>query len=56
MNSRRLTCMLGGVLDDAEALEALEQTVYRMRDVHQRFCSGDNQLNCSQKLLQLTKL
>jgi multimeric flavodoxin WrbA len=29
--------MLGGVLDDAEALEALEQTVDRMQDVHQRF-------------------
>lgn len=29
--------MLGGVLDDAEAMEALEQTVHRMYEVHQRF-------------------
>lgn len=29
--------MLGGALNDAEALEALEQTVTRMHDVHQRF-------------------
>jgi multimeric flavodoxin WrbA len=29
--------MLGGVLDDAEALEALEQTVDRMYEVHKRF-------------------
>ena len=31
--------MLGGTSDDAEALEALEQTVDRMQDVHQRFRS-----------------
>lgn len=43
--------MLGGVLDDAEALEALEQTVDRMRDVHQRFCAADNHLNYSQKII-----
>ncbi len=30
--------MLGGVLDDAEALEALEQTVDRMLQVHKRLC------------------
>ena len=29
--------MLGGILDDAEALEALDQTIERMHDVHQRF-------------------
>jgi len=29
--------MLGGALDDAEAHEALEQTVDRMHDVHRRF-------------------
>jgi multimeric flavodoxin WrbA len=29
--------MLGGVLDDDEAFEALEQTIDRMLDVHQRF-------------------
>ncbi|WP_197713086.1 hypothetical protein [Polynucleobacter necessarius] len=29
--------MLGGVLDNAEALEALDQTIERMHDVHQRF-------------------
>lgn len=28
--------MLGGVLNDREALEALEQTIDRMQDVHQR--------------------
>lgn len=28
--------MLGGVLDDTEALESLDQTVNRMHDVHQR--------------------
>ena len=39
--------MLGGVLDDAEALEALEQTVDRMYEVHQRFFTVGNQLNCS---------
>lgn len=34
--------MLGGALDDAEALQALEQTVDRMHDVHQRFCAVNN--------------
>jgi hypothetical protein len=28
--------MLGGVLDDTEALESLDQTVNRMYDIHQR--------------------
>ena len=35
--------MLGEVLDDPEALEALEQTVDRMIEVHQRFHVAGNQ-------------
>lgn len=32
--------MLGGVLDDTEALESLDQTVNRMHDVHQRLSTA----------------
>ena len=34
--------MLGGVSDDIEALEALEQTVDRMHEVHKRFGVAEN--------------
>ena len=32
--------ILGGVLDDTEALESLDQTVNRMHDVHQRLSTA----------------
>lgn len=34
--------MVGGILDDFEALEALEQTVDRMHEVHKRFSTSGN--------------
>lgn len=34
--------MLGGISDDAEALEALDQTIERMYDVHQRLRAANN--------------
>lgn len=40
--------MLGGVLDDVEALEALEQTIDRMQTVHQRFLGINKQENIFQ--------
>lgn len=40
--------MLGGVLNDVEALEALEQTIDRMQTVHQRFLGINKQENIFQ--------
>lgn len=37
--------MLGGAIDDSEALEALGQTVERMHDVHLKFRSVERQAN-----------
>ena len=39
--------VLGSVLDDSEALEALEQTIDRMHDVHQRFSGAGKSLSCA---------
>lgn len=42
--------MLGGILDDTEAMEALEQTVHRMHEVHQRFHMVDSQFDSASKI------
>ncbi|QWE11660.1 flavodoxin family protein [Polynucleobacter sp. AP-Titi-500A-B4] len=39
---------LGGVQDDFEALEALEQTIDRMHDVHQRFRGANKSLSSTE--------